>query len=133
MTLRRTDLSSLDYSHMCLAPSTDGFDVVGQTQSGVYQVRLPGEASSKVRVRQLFAGPHIQQRYDKITLLDSFGESGALAIVFTTQNWVRKEGSTGGNALEPIILVSSEGKVGEWEEKEIVPDDVKTNAGSVVQ
>jgi hypothetical protein len=118
---------------MCLTPSIDGFDVVGQTQSGVYQVRLPGEASSKVRVRQLFAGPHIQQRYDKITLLDSFGESGALAIVFTTQNWVRKEGSTGGNALEPIILVSSEGNVGEWEEKEIIPDDVEMNAGSVVQ
>ncbi|KAF1841736.1 uncharacterized protein K460DRAFT_358448 [Cucurbitaria berberidis CBS 394.84] len=119
-TLQRIHFSSLNCSHMCLTPRADGLDVVGQAKSGVYQVRLPTEARAKLNVRQTFAGPHIQQRYDKITLLGGSGESGIMAVVLTMHNWIRKEGSTGSNTLEPIILVSSEGDVGEWEEKDLM-------------
>ncbi|KAH7082906.1 hypothetical protein BKA63DRAFT_584033 [Paraphoma chrysanthemicola] len=124
VTLRRMHLSSLGYSHMCLTPRVDGLDVVGQTQSGVYQVRLPTEVGAKLKVRQIFAGPHIQQRYDKITLLRGSGQSGMLAVVFTLRNWIRKDGCAGGNTLEPIIMVSSEGGVGDWEETDVIPYDV---------
>jgi hypothetical protein len=109
---------------MSLTHHTDRLFFIAERKAEIYQFEIPPETSEKVKKRQIFVGPHIQQRYERMALLPKTNGDDMLVVVFTGVNYIRRAGVEGGDTMEPIVLVTSEDNVGEWTETGVGVEDV---------
>ncbi|KAK3335249.1 hypothetical protein B0T19DRAFT_452137 [Cercophora scortea] len=120
-------ISTADYNltHMTLVKTTETAELslAGVSGPQVIQFTLPFAAAkdTKVKMRHVFTGPYIQKHYERLTFLT---EGERLTAVFTGRNYLRKDGVEGGiTALEPIVLTSLEGVVGDWSETDLTVEE----------
>src|ERR1700722_3395008 len=116
MTVRKIPTPDYDLSSLVLASNGDHLYLAVVQGPRVLQLSLPFQTKDKLKIREVFTGPHIQMNYERLVFLHLTTSETRLVAIFTGRNYIRKDGVEGGNALEPIILMALEKDVGQWAE-----------------
>lgn len=126
MTVRKISIND-DFKNMSFVSMGDEMYLIAAHGPRVLQTTLPFETKEKVKLRQVFTGPHIQQNCEKLKVFIPASAEEPIVAVFSGLNYLRKDGVEGGNTLEPVVLSALEKDVGSWQEVDITSEAVSNS------